>query len=89
VLPPIYFGFFIDHLYLSNCKGDVCRMGESCGALTRGIMVIGLAIGSERLEDLIRIKESWEILINYMIVLKKNMIRLIVLKFRKKVISSN
>lgn len=54
----------IDHLHLSSCEGakeslkastglagGVCRMGESCGALTGGIMAIGLAIGSEKLED--------------------------------------
>jgi len=54
----------IEHLHLSNHEGakesikastglagGVCRMGESCGALIGGIMAIGLAIGSERLED--------------------------------------
>ena len=54
----------MEHLHLSSCEGakeslkastglagGVCRMGESCGALTGGIMAIGLAIGSERLED--------------------------------------
>ena len=31
--------------------GGVARMGESCGALTGGIMAIGLALGSDELED--------------------------------------
>ncbi|MBA7581035.1 hypothetical protein ES708_22934 [subsurface metagenome] len=54
----------IEHLHLSSCEGakeslkastglaaGVCRMGETCGALTGGIMAIGLSIGSEKLED--------------------------------------
>ncbi|GAI15462.1 unnamed protein product, partial [marine sediment metagenome] len=54
----------IEHLHLSSCEGTkeslkastglaggVCRMGETCGALTGGIMAIGLVIGSEKLED--------------------------------------
>jgi C_GCAxxG_C_C family probable redox protein len=32
--------------------GGVARMGESCGALTGGIMAIGLVLGREELEDI-------------------------------------
>ena len=63
----------IEHLHLSSCEGakeslkastglaaGVCRMGETCGALTGGIMAIGLAIGSERLEDFDAYKKVME-----------------------------
>lgn len=32
--------------------GGVARMGENCGALTGGIMAIGLVLGREELEDI-------------------------------------
>ena len=32
--------------------GGVARMGETCGALTGGIMAIGLVLGREELEDI-------------------------------------
>ena len=54
----------IEHLHLSSYEGakevikassalaaGVCRMGETCGALTGGIMAIGLVTGSEKLEE--------------------------------------
>lgn len=54
----------IEHLHLSSAEGakevikastalagGVCRMGETCGALTGGIMAIGLVVGSEKLEE--------------------------------------
>jgi len=63
----------IEHLHLPSCEGakkalkastglagSVCRMGESCGTLTGGIMAIGLAIGSERLEDFDTYKKVME-----------------------------
>jgi len=63
----------IEHLHLSSCEGakeslkastglagGVCRMGESCGALTGGIMAIGLVIGSEKLEDFDAYKKVME-----------------------------
>ena len=63
----------IEHLHLSSCEGakeslkastglaaGVCRMGETCGALTGGIMAIGLVTGSERLEDFDAYKRSME-----------------------------
>lgn len=63
----------IEHLHLSNCEGakevikastalsgGVCRMGETCGALTGGIMAIGLVSGSEKLEEFDAYKRSME-----------------------------
>jgi len=63
----------IEHLHLSSCEGTkelikassalaagVCRMGETCGALTGGIMAIGLATGSEKLEEFDAYKRSME-----------------------------
>jgi C_GCAxxG_C_C family probable redox protein len=63
----------IEHLHLSSCEGakevikastalagGVCRMGETCGALTGGIMAIGLATGSEKLEEFDAYKKSME-----------------------------
>jgi len=54
----------IEHLHLSTLEGakevikastalagGVCRMGETCGALTGGIMAVGLVAGSEKLEE--------------------------------------
>jgi len=54
----------VEHLHLSSCEGakevikassalaaGVCRMGETCGALTGGIMAIGLVTGSEKMEE--------------------------------------
>lgn len=35
----------------SALAGGVARMGETCGALTGGIMAIGLAYGREKLEE--------------------------------------
>jgi len=35
----------------SAFAGGVARMGETCGALSGGIMAIGLAYGREKLED--------------------------------------
>ena len=49
------------HLHLENgaaikastaLAGGVARMGETCGALTGGIMAIGLVLGREELEDI-------------------------------------
>jgi C_GCAxxG_C_C family probable redox protein len=49
-----------EHLQLSDGEafraasafaGGVARMGETCGALSGGIMAIGLAYGREKLED--------------------------------------
>lgn len=63
----------IGHLHLSSCEGTkevikassalaagVCRMGETCGALTGGIMAIGLVTGSEKLEEFDAYKRSME-----------------------------
>lgn len=63
----------IEHLHLSSCEGvkevikassalaaGVCRMGETCGALTGGIMAIGLVTGSEKLEEFDAYKRSME-----------------------------
>lgn len=63
----------IEHLHLSSCEGvkevikastalaaGVCRMGEVCGALTGGIMAIGLVVGSEKLDDFESYKKSME-----------------------------
>jgi C_GCAxxG_C_C family probable redox protein len=63
----------IEHLHLSSYEGTkevikassalaagVCRMGETCGALTGGIMAIGLITGSEKLEELDAYKKSME-----------------------------
>jgi C_GCAxxG_C_C family probable redox protein len=63
----------IEHLHLSSCEGTkevikassalaagVCRMGETCGALTGGIMAIGLVTGSEKLEEFDAYKRSME-----------------------------
>ena len=52
-----------EHLQLSDGEafraasalaGGVARMGETCGALSGGIMAIGLAYGREKLEDTTR-----------------------------------
>ena len=40
--------------------GGVCRMGETCGALTGGIMAIGLVVGSEKLEDVKAYRKAME-----------------------------
>lgn len=58
------FTALIEHLHLSSCEGakevikastglagGVCRIGETCGALTGGIMAISLVTGSEKLEE--------------------------------------
>jgi C_GCAxxG_C_C family probable redox protein len=64
----------IDHLHLSSSEGvkevikastalagGVCRMGETCGALTGGIMAIGLVAGSEKLEEFDAYKLAMEL----------------------------
>lgn len=61
----------IEHLKLSSLEGakevikassalagGVCRMGETCGALTGGIMAIGLVVGSENLAEFEAYKNS-------------------------------
>jgi len=63
----------IEHLHLSSYEGakevikastslaaGVCRMGEVCGALTGGIMAIGLVVGSEKLDDFASYKRTME-----------------------------
>lgn len=63
----------IEHLHLSSCEGakevikastalagGVCRMGEVCGALTGGIMAIGLVVGSEKLDDFESYRKSMD-----------------------------
>lgn len=49
-----------EHLQLGNGEafkaasalaGGIARMGETCGALTGGILAVGLAYGREKLED--------------------------------------
>lgn len=40
--------------------GGVARMGETCGALTGGIMAIGLTYGSEKLEDVQAYRDTME-----------------------------
>lgn len=63
----------IEHLHLSSYEGTkevikassalaagVCRMGETCGALTGGIMAIGLVEGSDKLEDFDAYKRAME-----------------------------
>lgn len=64
----------IEHLHLSTpegtreviksstaLSGGICRMGETCGALTGGIMAIGLVAGSEKLEDIRAYRCSMEL----------------------------
>lgn len=40
--------------------GGVARMGETCGALTGGIMAIGLVLGREELEDIQAYRDTME-----------------------------
>jgi len=40
--------------------GGVARMGENCGALTGGIMAIGLVLGREELEDIQAYRDTME-----------------------------
>ena len=40
--------------------GGVARMGETCGALTGGIMAIGLVLGREELEDIEAYRNAME-----------------------------
>jgi len=40
--------------------GGVARMGETCGALTAGIMAIGLVLGREELEDIQAYRDTME-----------------------------
>ena len=40
--------------------GGVARMGESCGALTGGIMAIGLVLGRGELEDIRAYRDTME-----------------------------
>ena len=58
------------HLHLGNGEvlrastalaGGVARMGETCGALTGGIMAIGLVLGSEKLENITAYRETMEV----------------------------
>jgi C_GCAxxG_C_C family probable redox protein len=57
------------HLHLENggaikastaLAGGVARMGETCGALTGGIMAIGLVLGREELEDIQAYRNSMQ-----------------------------
>ena len=41
--------------------GGVARMGETCGALTGGIMAIGLVLGREELEDIQAYRNSMHV----------------------------
>lgn len=58
------------HLHLGNGEvlrastalaGGVARMGETCGALTGGIMAIGLVLGCEKLENITAYRETMEV----------------------------
>ena len=62
-----------EHLHLTSSEGikecikastafaaGVARMGESCGALTGGIMAIGLVVGSERLDLFEKYEDTME-----------------------------
>jgi C_GCAxxG_C_C family probable redox protein len=40
--------------------GGVARMGETCGALTGGIMAIGLVLGREELENILAYRDTME-----------------------------
>lgn len=87
----------IEHLHLSSYEGakesikastalagGVCRMGETCGALTGGIMAIGLIVGSEKLENVKAYRKAMEysyILYNRF---EEKYELLVVLKFKKK-----
>ncbi len=57
------------HLHLGNGEslkastalaGGVARMGETCGALTGGIMAIGLVLGREELENIQAYRDTME-----------------------------
>jgi C_GCAxxG_C_C family probable redox protein len=57
------------HLHLENgaaikastaLAGGVARMGETCGALTGGIMAIGLMLGREELENIQAYRDSMQ-----------------------------
>jgi len=63
-----------EHLHLTSPEGikeclkastalaaGVARMGETCGALTGGIMALGLVAGSDRMELVEKYKETMEL----------------------------
>ncbi|MBE3128956.1 MAG: C_GCAxxG_C_C family protein, partial [Actinobacteria bacterium] len=68
----------------SVLAAGVFLMGETCGALTGGIMTIDLVAGSEKLEDFDAYQKAMENSYKLYNRFKENIIPLVVLKSKKK-----
>ncbi len=64
-------------------------MGETCGALTGGIMAIGLVVGSEKLEEFDAYKCAMELSYKLYNRFMKNMGQHVAMRFQEKVLEKS